>query len=67
MDQVLRLIIIGILIPLPFALFWLWMFQDMLKNRYLTGQSRSSWTLGFILLNFFAATWYYFTQYRSSH
>jgi sterol desaturase/sphingolipid hydroxylase (fatty acid hydroxylase superfamily) len=67
MDQVIRQLTIAILIPLPFAAFWLWMFRDMLNNRYLTNESRTTWTWEFILLNFFAAMWYYLTDYKSSH
>ena len=54
-----------ILIPLPFAAFWLWMFQDMSNNDYLPRETRLNWTLAFIFANIFAAAYYYFDIYRN--
>jgi hypothetical protein len=62
------------------ALFYLWMFRDMLKNERLAsspwtyfgiaaGDSRPSsmrfnWTIAFLFFNVFAAALYYLTEYR---
>ena len=59
--------VVAILLPLPLAVFWYWMFRDMLSNRYLTNDSRTTWTWEFIFLNIFAATWYYLSEYRGNH
>lgn len=67
MDQLIRQIIIVILLPLPLAVFWLWMFRDMINNDYLTSKSRSTWMFEFVLLNVFAAALYYQTEYRNRH
>ncbi len=54
--------------------FWMWMFADMRNNTALppciitiTGGNdpRFDWTATFILLNVFAAIYYYFNVYRS--
>ena len=63
---------LGPLIPLIFILpliaFWLWMFNDMLKNDYLPGlvtnDAKLDWMVAFILLNVFAAVIYYALVYR---
>ncbi len=59
MDQLILL-----LIPLPFAAFWLWMFWDMMNNEYLPEQSRTTWMVAFVFLNFFTAVYYYFNVYK---
>lgn len=64
MDQVLRQFIIGILIPAPLIVFWLWMFRDMINNPYLVSYDRTTWTFMFVFLNFAAAAWYYLTEYK---
>jgi hypothetical protein len=64
------------LIPLPFGIFWAWMFSDMMKNDnlpqcYITftsgSDSKRDWTLAFIFLNIFTAILYYSTVYGNRH
>jgi hypothetical protein len=57
--------LIPMLISLPLIGFWLWMFRDLAKNDYLPANSKNNWMLAFILLNVFAAGWYYFVEYRN--
>jgi hypothetical protein len=45
--------------------FWLWMFIDLANNDYLPSDSKNNWFLAFILLNVFAAAYYYFVEYRN--
>lgn len=45
--------------------FWGWMFQDMWNNRDLPPGVRENWLWMFILLNIFAAAFYYATVYRN--
>jgi low temperature requirement protein LtrA len=52
-------------IILPLIAFWLWMFRDMLNNRYLLDNERNTWTVLFIFLNVFAALLYYVNVYRN--
>ncbi len=53
----------------PLLVFWIWMFREMLKNDNLPGlvtrDSKSDWTLAFLLLNAFAAAIYYSRVYRN--
>jgi len=53
-----------LLIPVVFLIFWIWMFQDMTNNPYLSPDERRTWSLMFLFLNLFAAAWYYFSIYR---
>jgi hypothetical protein len=63
-----------LLIVLPLIAFWVWMFDDMLKNprlpsllnnpARLTGDTRTDWTVAFVILNVFAAVLYYANVYR---
>ena len=52
-------------IILPLIAFWLWMFHDLLNNRYLLDNERNTWTILFIFLNVFAALLYYVNVYRN--
>ncbi|HLH25781.1 MAG TPA: hypothetical protein VK066_24955 [Chloroflexota bacterium] len=63
MTQLLIAILI-LLAIVPLLVFWVSMFSDMTKNDYLTSESKSTWTLMFIVLNVFAGMLYYFTEYR---
>lgn len=66
--------LITLLIILPLVAFWVWMFRDMTHNDYLPDNSAApltwpptskySWTLAFIVLNVFAACFYYVLEYR---
>jgi len=62
-----------IILPIVLIVFWVWMFNDMLKNdrlpnggplNRLTSDPKSDWTLAFIFLNVFAAAMYYSLIYR---
>lgn len=59
------------LIPLflgfPLIGFWLWMLVDMTNNEYISADSKRNWFVSFILLNVFAAFWYYTVEYRPRH
>jgi hypothetical protein len=59
--------LIPMMIGLPLIGFWFWMFRDMTNNEYLSSDSRYNWTLAFIFLNFFAAFWYYYVEYRNRY
>ena len=64
-----------LLIALPCIVFWFWMFNDLLKNDYLPERTtapqswppttKSGWMTAFLLLNIFAALWYYLVEYRN--
>jgi hypothetical protein len=66
-----------LIIPIPLVAFWFWMFRDMLNNDYLPDNpgaplswppiTRSGWIFAFIILNIFAAAWYYLVEYRNRH
>ena len=47
------------------ALFWLWMFRDMLNNDYMPSNAKTNWTMLFVFLNVFAAVYYYVYVYRN--
>jgi hypothetical protein len=50
------------LVPVTLLLvFWAWMFADMMRNSDLSPEERSTWTWLFLLLNVFAAAFYYAT------
>jgi hypothetical protein len=49
----------------PLMLFWISMFSDMSKNNTLSGNSRFTWILTFLVLNVFGALLYYFNEYRN--
>lgn len=63
-----------LIIPLALAVFWLWMLNDMLHNGNVPGNSpavfrwppeaKNHWILLFVVLNIFAAGYYYFTEYK---
>ena len=73
MAQLISLLI-GLMIVLPLLVFWLWMFRDMTKNDALSGNSaapltwppssKNDWLIWFIVLNVFAAAFYYVFEYR---
>ncbi|HSX31763.1 MAG TPA: hypothetical protein VLF43_00740 [Candidatus Saccharimonadales bacterium] len=64
---------ITLVIPVVLAAFWLWMFNDMLKNDDIPSSGargfrwppavKSHWILVFIVLNVLTAGYYYFTEY----
>ena len=66
-----------LILVIPLAVFWFWMFRDMTNNDYLPANStvpltwppstKFGWTLAFIILNVFAAFWYYLVEYRNRH
>lgn len=63
------LAVVGLLIS-----FWLWMFNDMINNDEIPSSdpaghrwppvAKNQWIICFIILNIFAAGYYYFTVYR---
>jgi hypothetical protein len=55
---------IPLLIGLPLIGFWFWMLIDLSNNDYLPQNTKNNWFLAFILLNIFAALWYYMVEYR---
>jgi hypothetical protein len=66
--------LISLVFIIPLIIFWLYMFDDMLKNdRFpnggplanVTSNEKSDWTLAFIFLNVFAAVFYYSLVYRN--
>jgi hypothetical protein len=70
--------LVSIIIVLPLAGFYLWMFRDMIHNQRLTSSpwmfreglpdsARFNWTFAFIFLNVFGALLYYLTEYRSKY
>jgi amino acid transporter len=69
--------LIPLIFILPLIAFWIWMFRDMTRNAYLpdnsTGSltwppsSKDNWTVAFIVLNVFAAAFYYVLEYRKRH
>ncbi len=69
--------LISMLVILPFIIFWFWMFWDMTNNDRLPSNSnvpltwppssKYGWTLMFILMNVFAACFYYFYEYRNRY
>ena len=66
--------LISVVFILPLIVFWLWMFWDMTNNDSLPANSAApltwppsskyTWTLLFILMNVFAAAFYYAFEYR---
>jgi hypothetical protein len=63
--------LISLIFIVPLIAFWLWMFDDMLKNDRLPGlvtnDARLDWMIAFILCNVFAAVVYYAIVYRQRH
>ena len=66
--------LIPMIFLLPFIVFWLWMFRDMMNNDNLPSinlptsiarDSKSDWTLLFVFMNVFAAAIYYANVYRN--
>jgi hypothetical protein len=57
--------LIPMIISLPLVVFWIWMFRDLINNDYLPNDSKNNWLVAFILLNVFAAGWYYYVEYRN--
>ena len=68
---------IVLLIPLLLLAFWAWMFSDMLRNPTIPGaeppglrwppSAKNHWIPLFVILNIFAAGYYYFTEYKNRH
>ncbi len=58
--------LIPMTIALVLAAFWVWMFWDMTNNVNLRN-TRANWTLAFVLLNVFAAVYYYVVEYRNKY
>ena len=50
--------------PPPPVAFLVWMFADMTRNDRLPNDAKYRWAFLFLLLNVFAAGWYYTTEYR---
>lgn len=63
MDQLIFQLL-PLIIPLPFIVFWLWMFWEMAKNDTLSRSAKDTWAIAFIVLNIFAAAFYYISVYR---
>lgn len=59
--------LILMIISLSLIGFWFWMFRDMTNNEYLSADSKSNWTLAFVLLNVLTAFWYYLVEYRNRY
>ena len=68
--------VIVVLIPIALLVFWGWMLSDMMKNDSLPAcfmsitrgsDPRLDWTAAFLLLNIFAAFYYYVNEYRYKH
>jgi hypothetical protein len=59
------ILLIPMIIVLPLITFWFWMFKDMADNDYLSADEKNNWLLAFILMNVFAAGWYYLVEYRN--
>ena len=57
--------LIPLVLILPLLAFWAWMFRDMLNNGSLPDTAKTSWTVAFIVLNVFAAVFYYVYEYRN--
>ncbi len=57
--------LIQLLIGILLIGFWLWMLIDMTNNPYIPKKSKNNWFIAFILLNVFAALWYYLVEYRN--
>jgi hypothetical protein len=57
--------LIPMMIALPLAGFWFWMFKDMTDNEYLSSDEKNNWMVWFILLNIFTAAWYYLVEFRN--
>ena len=62
MDMYIPLILA--LPPLLALAFWLWMAWNLSRNDNLSRSEKYNWTLAFLLLNVFAAVFYYVTEYR---
>ena len=56
--------LIPVLIGMPLIGFWLWMFLDMTNNPYLSRETKNYWLMAFVLLNIFAALWYYLVEFK---
>ncbi|MDD5371673.1 MAG: hypothetical protein PHQ40_21540 [Anaerolineaceae bacterium] len=59
--------LIPMMIGFPLIGFWFWMFRDLTNNDYLPANVKNSWMLAFIVMNVFAAYWYYLVEYRNRH
>jgi hypothetical protein len=57
----------GMLIVVPLLGFWIWMFQDMINNQTIPEDAKNTWRLMFIVMNVFAAGYYYFNVYKNTH
>ena len=59
--------IIPLLITLPLIVFWLWMAWDLGGNDHLSRSEKQYWQLAFLLMNVFAAVYYYVIEYKKRH
>jgi uncharacterized RDD family membrane protein YckC len=57
--------LVSLVIIIPLVVFWLWMFEDMIRNRDLPGEAKQTWVFVFVLLNVFGAVIYFATVYRN--
>lgn len=63
-----------LLIPFIIIAFWGWMFNDMLRNDSIPSAepqglrwppaAKNQWTILFIILNIFTASYYYLTEFH---
>ncbi len=67
MAQPISLIILPLLITLPLIIFWLRMAWDLGGNDRLSSNEKWYWMLAFLLMNVFAAVFYYVYEYRKRH
>ena len=58
-------VLLLIAIPMGLLVFWIRMYREMLNNDYLSPAEKNTWTMAFMLLNVFAAAYYYSTEYRN--
>lgn len=56
--------ILPILLLIPLLGFWLWMFWDFANNPDIGPSERNIWLVAFVVLNVFAAGYYYLTTYE---
>jgi hypothetical protein len=55
---------VPLIVVVPLAVFWAWMFKDMMNNPHVPSIFRPYWLMAFILLNIPAAIYYYEAVYR---
>ena len=59
------LLLIPITVTLAAAVFWLWMFYEMLHDYRMPPQVRQFYIVAFVFLSLLAAGHYYFNQYKN--